>query len=698
MQLRKRRAEARRLSVEQLESRAMLAAFDLAAYEVNRDTTFGGTTLRDFSGVAYRESSDTILIINNAGAGDLVEYTRSGAYVQTIDLDNFSDPEAIFPMGGNAFSIIEEDNLGTELNQEFDLSVIPVVGSGDIDKTALDDDMPNEGTISLTHANLDDGTNNNNGPEGVAYDAVGGFFYFAKEADDIRIFRVPEDGGTVEEVDIDGVTSGVQILADVSDIYFTREVGGDGGRLFLLSDDSQLVIMADLDETGLDGSVVLDEFDDAVAIMLPQIKFEGIGFSPDAFEMWLVSDWDSGLPERRYQQYRNFTVYDPPAPDLTSGSDTGESSTDDVTSDNTPTFTGTLERTLTTGSVPVENAWVWLYVDETQVGSPVQANSSGVYTITAPTISAGERTIQIKTGQTNTTPDAQRSPLSDPLTITIDTTAPRVESVVIGSSYSNDSLHPDYAVPDGDGDQLRTPPVAASNEIKITFSDAMAQSGAGELDDDSLTITRVSDDGTDVDVVGFSWNAGSKTGTWTFDIDDDPDTWPYARGQFVLTLDDAVTNVAGLALDGEWTNPTSLTDTNTSTFPSGNGTAGGDFEFYITLLPGDVNRDNLVDNGDVAALLGGGYGQGSGQTWTDGDMTGEGAAGLSDLIKIQNNLDADYTQWPGEELLHGGGGGGGDGGGGQSFHDFVMGFLESKHGLSPEAVDEILAYLKELDS
>jgi hypothetical protein len=377
---------------------------------------------------------------------------------------------------------------------------------------------------------------------------------------------------------------------------------------------------------------------------------------------------------------------------MSAGSDTGESNTDDITSVNTPTFTGTLERTLTTGSTPVESAWVWLYVDETQVGTPVQANSSGVYSITAPTLSAGERTIQIKTGQTNTTPDANRSPLSDPLTITIDTTAPRVESVVIGSSYSDDTLHPDYTVPDGDGDQLRTPPVAAANEIKITFSDAMAQSGGGELDEDSLTITRVSDDGTDVDVVGYSWNAGTKTGTWTFDTDGNGGTTPYARGQFVLAVSDDADNVAGLALDGEWTNPTSLADTNTSTFASGNGTAGGDFEFYITLLPGDVNRDNVVDNADVAALLGGGYGQGSGQTWTDGDMTGEGAAGLQDLIKIQNNLDADYTEWPGGEFLMGGG----EGAGGQSFHEIVMAYLSTKHGLSPEAVDEILAYLEAL--
>ena len=48
-----------------------------------------------------------------------------------------------------------------------------------------------------------------------------------------------------------------------------------------------------------------------------------------------------------------------------------------------------------------------------------------------------------------------------------------------------------------------------------------------------------------------------------------------------------VSGLAGL-LDGEWTNPTSLSQLTSSIWPSGNGTAGGDFTFYVTFLPGDA--------------------------------------------------------------------------------------------------------------
>ena len=57
----------------------------------------------------------------------------------------------------------------------------------------------------------------------------------------------------------------------------------------------------------------------------------------------------------------------------------------------------------------------------------------------------------------------------------------------------------------------------------------------------------------------------------------------------------AVTNGLGAALDGEFT-------TTTSNFPSGDGTAGGDFNFRFNILPGDVDQNGVVtglDGGDV---------------------------------------------------------------------------------------------------
>jgi hypothetical protein len=50
---------------------------------------------------------------------------------------------------------------------------------------------------------------------------------------------------------------------------------------------------------------------------------------------------------------------------------------------------------------------------------------------------------------------------------------------------------------------------------------------------------------------------------------------------------DPVKDLDGNALDGEWTN-------NSSTFSSGNGTAGGDFEFTFNVLPADIDNTGLV--------------------------------------------------------------------------------------------------------
>ena len=52
-------------------------------------------------------------------------------------------------------------------------------------------------------------------------------------------------------------------------------------------------------------------------------------------------------------------------------------------------------------------------------------------------------------------------------------------------------------------------------------------------------------------------------------------------------------------LDGEWVNPSTATPAG-DTYPSGDGTAGGDFNFRINVLRGDTNGDQQVNALDVA--------------------------------------------------------------------------------------------------
>jgi hypothetical protein len=126
---------------------------------------------------------------------------------------------------------------------------------------------------------------------------------------------------------------------------------------------------------------------------------------------------------------------------------------------------------------------------------------------------------------------------------------------------------------------------------------------------------------------GFSYNVGTHVATWTYNA-------PFAADQYLIQLTDAVTDVAGNHLDGEWTNPFSVTTTSAavSKFPSGNGTAGGAFRFVFTILPGDANLSNLVDGGDYLTWL---YSQGGpGRTFTQADYNGDG---MTD--------GADYSIW-----------------------------------------------------
>ena len=95
---------------------------------------------------------------------------------------------------------------------------------------------------------------------------------------------------------------------------------------------------------------------------------------------------------------------------------------------------------------------------------------------------------------------------------------------------------------------------------------------------------------------------------------------------------DPIEDAAGNRLDGEWTNPANTSDTGDSTYPSGNGVPGGDFDFRFNVLPGDATQDGVVGPADLSRLLTN-YGQ-TGMTWSQGDFTGDGIVGPADLSKL----------------------------------------------------------------
>ncbi len=89
----------------------------------------------------------------------------------------------------------------------------------------------------------------------------------------------------------------------------------------------------------------------------------------------------------------------------------------------------------------------------------------------------------------------------------------------------------------------------------------------------------------------FSYDSGTDTATWTFSA-------PLTTDKFLLAIPSAaVANMSGIALDGEWTNASGSTPG--GTFPSGDGTPGGDFSIsVIKVLPGIASGDGVVTGRD----------------------------------------------------------------------------------------------------
>lgn len=153
---------------------------------------------------------------------------------------------------------------------------------------------------------------------------------------------------------------------------------------------------------------------------------------------------------------------------------------------------------------------------------------------------------------------------------------PRVQKVLVSSTewtpefYTSLGDPVGYSIPYGYG-QLRPLPWMNVNRVHIRFTEDVS------IEQDDLRLRGVNI--TDYEIASFSYDAATFTATWTF-------TSFFGTDKFLIYLEDSVTDLNGNALDGEWVDyPTS----GYSSFPSGNGTAGGVFQFRFNALLGDVS-------------------------------------------------------------------------------------------------------------
>ncbi|HET6246261.1 MAG TPA: choice-of-anchor tandem repeat GloVer-containing protein [Tepidisphaeraceae bacterium] len=200
----------------------------------------------------------------------------------------------------------------------------------------------------------------------------------------------------------------------------------------------------------------------------------------------------------------------------------------------------------------------------------------------------------------------------------------RILPQVTGVAFSGSSWSPGfpayggYSIPTGSA-QLTDLPWINLDTISITFNEGV------NITQNSLTVAGVNQ--STYAASAFSYNAATFTATWTFASAFGPD-------KLLLNLasagSNAVTDASGNALDGEFTN-------GASSFPSGNGAAGGDFNFNVNILPGDVDGNGSVSIVDTIATRNRQFtAPGSANYLPAFDVDGNGSISIIDTIDVRN--------------------------------------------------------------
>ena len=182
-------------------------------------------------------------------------------------------------------------------------------------------------------------------------------------------------------------------------------------------------------------------------------------------------------------------------------------------------------------------------------------------------LTAGPRVVAVEVASTSWTPAFIRY-FQDPLNV-------------------QDTTHLDrkgYDIPLGSSAQSDALPWTNLDQIRIKFDTNVVLNSA------DLSVSGVNR--TAYAFSDFHYDPQTRWATWTL-------TDPIVSDRLQLDLDGngarPVRDFGTNALDGEWTN-------NSSTV-SGNGTAGGDFEFKINVQPADVNNSTTVALSDQTAVL-----------------------------------------------------------------------------------------------
>ncbi len=349
-----------------------------------------------------------------------------------------------------------------------------------------------------------------------------------------------------------------------------------------------------------------------------------------------------------------------------------------ATNDSTPALSGTVDDADATILVSVDGT---LYT--------ATNNQDGTWTLADNTISPAlpDGIYDVQVTATDSVGNVGTDTTTDELTIVM--TLPQVTQVAVsGTRWTEDfenllnasGQHDGrYSIPVGSGDlQLASLPWSNVNRIHITFSEDV------NVSEDDLLVTGNTVANYLIKPGTFSYDAGSHTATWEL-------TAPMSRlDQVTIALDatDVTSATSGAVLDGEWDNPVTRQDTISDVFPSGDDVAGGQFRFFVRVLPSDANGDgtvNIIDLGILAANWGR-----AGRLQTRGDFNGDTVVNIVDL----GILAAHWRQSFGSDS----GGSGDSGGEGEAPFDMSSSYSVLSHIEHMTTASPSLAVLDTLSS
>jgi hypothetical protein len=177
-----------------------------------------------------------------------------------------------------------------------------------------------------------------------------------------------------------------------------------------------------------------------------------------------------------------------------------------------------------------------------------------------------------------------------------------------------------YSIPVGSNAQLLPLSWDSITTVKVRFSEDVI------VDQDDLVITGVNV--AEYDIAGFSYDATTFTASWQL-------LGPVGPDKLLLDLnadgDDPVRNAGGVALDGEW-------ETGFSVYPSGDGLPGGDFQFRLNVLPGDVDADGRTRIFDTIQTRDKQFTEAGDANYSVfHDIDGNGMINIFDTVAVSNN-------------------------------------------------------------